>query len=205
MDPLWLRQARELQSIAQTGLAFATDAFDIERYERVRRLAAEAMAAGSDASAEVIAALFAGEAGYATPKVDVRGAVFRDEKILLVRERSDNRWSLPGGWADVNQAPSECVIREIVEESGFQTRVRKLAAVWDNRKHPHPPYIHHIYKMFFICDMVGGVAETSHETSAVDLFAEDRLPELSLGRTLPAQINRMFAHHRQPDLPTEFD
>jgi ADP-ribose pyrophosphatase YjhB (NUDIX family) len=206
MDPLWLRQARELQAIAQTGLAFAKDAFDIERYESIRRLASQIMAAGSDASAEVIQSLFAGEIGYATPKVDVRGAVFRDDKILLVRERNDNRWSLPGGWADVNQAPSECVVREIAEESGFETRVRKLAAVWDRSKHPHqPPYPYHIYKLFFICDMVGGAAVISHETSAIDFFAEDRLPDLSIGRTLPKQIARMFAHHRQPHLPTEFD
>lgn len=206
MDPLWLRQARELQAIAQTGLTFATDAFDIERYESIRLLASQIMAAGSDASAEAIQSLFAGEIGYATPKVDVRGAVFRDDKILLVRERSDNRWSLPGGWADVNQAPSECVVREIVEESGFKTKVRKLAAVWDRSKHPHqPPYPYHIYKLFFICDMVGGMAEISHETSAVDFFAEDQLPDLSIGRTLPAQIGRMYAHHRQPTLPTEFD
>jgi len=206
MDPLWLRQARELQAIAQNGLTFATDAFDIERYERLRQLASEIMAAGSDASAEVIQTLFAGEIGYATPKVDVRGAVFRDNKILLVRERSDNLWSLPGGWADVDQAPADCVVREITEESGFETRAQKLAAVWDRAKHPHePPYPYHIYKLFFICNIIGGAAGASIETSAVDFFAEDTLPALSIGRVLPKQINRMFAHHRQPDLPTEFD
>ena len=206
MDPLWLRQARELQAIAQNGLTFATDAFDIERYERLRQLASEIMAAGSDASAEIIQNLFAGETGYATPKIDVRGAVFRDDRILLVRERSDNRWTLPGGWADVNLAPSECAVREITEESGFETQVRKLAAVWDRTQHPHqPPYPYHIYKLFFICDIVGGAATVSIETSAVDFFAENQLPELSIDRVLPAQIGRMFAHHRQPDLPTEFD
>jgi len=206
MDPLWLRQARELQAIAQNGLAFSTDAFDIERYERLRQLASEIMAAGSDASADVIRGLFAGEIGYATPKVDVRGAVFRDDRILLVRERSDNRWTLPGGWADVDQAPAECVVREITEESGFETQAQKLAAVWDRSKHPHePPYPYHIYKLFFICDIIGGAASASIETSAVDFFAEDQLPALSIGRVLPKQIGRMFAHHRQPNLPTEFD
>src|SRR5262245_49515037 len=119
-DPLWLTLARELQAIAQTGLAYAQDRFDIQRYERVRELSCELMAQGSELDKAKILELFRGETGYATPKVDVRGACFVDGRVLLVREISDGRWTLPGGWADVNQSAAECVVREIFEESGFE-------------------------------------------------------------------------------------
>ena len=111
--------------------------------------------------------LFAQQVGHATPKVDVRGAVFRDERLLLVRETTDGRWSLPGGWADVGESPAEAVVREIREESGFETQVCKLVALYDRNKHGHPPMLFHAYKAFFLCDLVGGRAATSHETSAV--------------------------------------
>jgi ADP-ribose pyrophosphatase YjhB (NUDIX family) len=206
MDPSWLRWARGLQAIAQNGLTFATDAYDRERYQAVRQVAAEMMAARSETDTESILQLFARETGYATPKVDVRGAVFRDDAILLVREASDGRWSLPGGWADVNESPSENIVREIAEESGFETRVRKLAAVLDRGRHPHvPAKPYHVYKMFFICEITGGAPKTNHEIHEVGFFREGAIPELSLGRVLPFQIERMFVHWRQPDLPTEFD
>ncbi len=206
MEPSWLRWARGLQAIAQNGLTFATDAYDRERYRAVRGVAAEMMAAGSETDTESVLELFAQETGYATPKVDVRGAAFRDDAILLVREASDGRWSLPGGWADVNDSPSENIVREIAEESGFETRVRKLAAVLDRSRHPHVPETpHHVYKMFFVCEITGGAAKPDHEIQDVGFFAEDAIPELSLGRVLPVQIARMFIHWRQPDLPTEFD
>jgi ADP-ribose pyrophosphatase YjhB (NUDIX family) len=123
-----------------------------------------------------------------------------------VREISDGRWTLPGGWADVNQSAKECVEREIQEESGFQARAVKLAAVWDYRRQGHVyshPYS--IYKLFFICELTGGAASVSLETSAVEFFHLDRLPELSLGRVTPGQIERMYAHQRNPELMTEFD
>ncbi len=206
MDPSWLRWARGLQAIAQNGLTFATDVYDRERYQAVREVAAEMMAERSESDMESVLELFAQEAGYATPKVDVRGAVFRDDAILLVREASDGKWSLPGGWADVNESPSENIVREIAEESGFETRVRKLAAVLDRSRHPHvPAKPYHVYKMFFVCEITGGVAKPNHEIHEVGFFGESAIPELSLGRVLPAQIERMFAHWRQPDLPTEFD
>jgi ADP-ribose pyrophosphatase YjhB (NUDIX family) len=206
MDPSWLRWARGLQAIAQNGLTYATDVYDQERYQAVREVAAEMMAARAGTDTESVLDLFAKETGYATPKVDVRGAVFRDEGILLVREASDGRWSLPGGWADVNDSPSENIVREIAEESGFETRVRKLAAVLDRGRHPHVPIgPHHVYKMFFICEIVGGAPKPNHEIHDVGFFGADDLPELSLDRVLPAQIDRMFDHWRQPDLPTEFD
>ena len=206
MDPSWLRWARGLQAIAQNGLTYATDVYDQERYQAIREVAAEMMAARAGTDTESVLDLFARESGYATPKVDVRAAVFRDEDILLVREASDGKWALPGGWADVNDWPSENIVREIAEESGFETRVRKLAAVLDRARHPHVPAApHHVYKMFFICEIVGGAPKPNHEIHDIGFFGADDLPELSLDRVLPAQIDRMFDHWRQPDLPTEFD
>ena len=205
-EPAWLRWARELQAIAQIGLAFSQDGYDLERYRRIRAIAAEMFALGSGASLERVQSLFEGEVGYATPKVDVRGAVFRDRRILLVREASDGGWTLPGGWADVDQTPRECVEREIREESGFEARAQKLVAVYDYRRQGHPhPLPHSIYKLFFLCELTGGQARTSLETSGVDFFALDQLPALSQGRTNTAQIARMFAHRLEPSLPTEFD
>lgn len=205
-EPSWLVWARALNAVAQTGLHYAKDPFDAERYEEVRAIAAEMLAAGAGAPVAEIAGLLHGEVGYATPKVAVRGAVFRDDRILLVREVIDGRWSLPGGWADVNQGPAECIEREIEEESGFTARATKLAAVWDRRRHGHAPVrIHYVYMLYFICELTGGAARPSSETSAVDFFAEDALPELSTVRVTAAQIRRMFEHRRHPDLPTDFD
>jgi ADP-ribose pyrophosphatase YjhB (NUDIX family) len=205
-EPNWLVWARELQAIAQTGLTFATDRYDVGRYQRLHAIAIEMLAAGSGAPIERISKLFDQDLGYPTPKVDVRGAVFRDERILLVREISDGFWTLPGGWADVNQSARECVEREIQEESGFQARALKLAAVWDYRRqghvHSHP---YSIYKFFFICELLGGAASPSLETSAVEFFHLQQLPQLSLGRVTPAQIERMYEHRRNPELMTEFD
>ena len=205
-EPKWLSWARELQALAQTGLTFTTDSHDRLRYQRLRAIAAEMYAAGSGVPLERISALFEQDLGYPTPKVDVRGAVFRDRRILLVREISDGGWTLPGGWADVNQSAKECVEREIQEESGFEARALKLAAVWDYRRQGHVyshPY--YIYKLFFVCELTGGAARPSIETSEVGFFALEQLPKLSLGRVTPAQIARMFEHWRHPGLMTEFD
>jgi ADP-ribose pyrophosphatase YjhB (NUDIX family) len=201
-----LRIARELRAIAQTGLTFTTDRFDRQRYERVRELAASMLAQGSGEQFEVIIEILREGWGYATPKVDVRGAAFVDGRVLLVREISDGNWTLPGGWADINQSAAECVVREIAEESGFLARARKLAAVRDYQRSGHPPRnTDSIYKMFFVCEITGGAARASNETSEVAFFARDALPPLSLGRTTAAQIDRMFHHAEHPDLATDFD
>jgi len=208
MEPKWLVWARQLQAIAQTGLTYAEDKFDRERYEAIRALAARIMAEHGDADLAAVEGLFADQYGYATPKIGVRGAVFRDDgAILMVREANDGRWSLPGGWADVNQSPREAVEREVFEESGFEVAARKLAAVYDRSKHPHyPPRPFHVYKVFFICDIVGGAARPSIETTEIRFFAEHEVPEeLSVSRVVPFQVSRMFAHFRSPELPTEFD
>ncbi|HXC10094.1 MAG TPA: NUDIX hydrolase [Steroidobacteraceae bacterium] len=205
-EPQWLRIARELRAIAQTGLTFTADRFDRQRYERVRELAASMLAQGSGEQFEVIIEILREGWGYATPKVDVRGAAFVDGRVLLVREISDGNWTLPGGWADVNQSAAECVVREIAEESGFLAKARKLAAVRDYQRSGHPPRnVDSIYKMFFICEITGGAARASVETSEVAFFARDALPPLSLGRTTAAQIDRMFHHAEHPDLATDFD
>ena len=205
-EPQWLKIAREVRAIAQTGLAFTADGFDHQRYARLRELAALLMAQGSATEHESILELLRQEKGYATPKVDVRGAAFQDGRVLMVREISDGKWTLPGGWADVNQSAGECVVREIAEESGFKARALKLAAVYDYHKSGHPPrHIDSIYKMFFICEITGGAACASDETSEVAFFPRDELPPLSLGRTTAAQIDRMFEHRAHLELPTDFD
>ena len=206
MEPAWLKWAKQLAAISQNGLTYANDAYDIERYEKIRQIASEMMSTRSDLDTETLLTILAKEDGYATPKVDVRGAVFRDNRILLVKEKIDNKWTLPGGWADPCNSPSESVVHEIYEESGFETNVQKLLAVYDRSKHPHKPLIpFHIYKLFFLCEITGGSIQTSHETTDVDFFAEDRIPELSVSRVLPYQIARMFEYYRDPDMPTDFD
>ncbi len=204
-EPSWLTVARELQAMAQTGLHYTKDKYDADRYARLRVLASEMMAAGSGGDAAQIADLFSREAGYTAPKVAVRGGAFRDGRILMVRETTDGLWSVPGGWCDVNQSGRECIEREIFEESGFTARAVKLAAVWDRSRHGHPPLPFSIYVMHFVCELTGGTPKPSIETSEIGFFAEDDLPPLSPGRIREHQIRRLFAHYRQPELPTEFD
>jgi ADP-ribose pyrophosphatase YjhB (NUDIX family) len=207
-DPDWLTWAREIQAIAQTGLEFSKDPYDLDRFAALRRLAARIHADHTGADLRRIEALFDAETGYATPKIGVRGAVFDPAgRILMVRESVDaNRWTLPGGWADVNQTPAQSVVREVFEESGYHARPVKLAAVWDRARHLHPPMAFSIVRMFFVCALEGGEPRTSLETSEVGWFAEADIPEdLSLRRTLPQHIARMFAHWREPQLATEYD
>jgi ADP-ribose pyrophosphatase YjhB (NUDIX family) len=200
-----LEWARKVQAIAQTGLAFTRDPFDRERYTQLAELVAELLARELAIPLGAARDLWAGEHGYATPKVDVRGGVFRDDQVLLVRERADGRWTLPGGWVDVNDAPSEAVAREILEESGYRARAVKLAALIDKNRHPHPPGVHHIYKLFFLCELEGGAAAAGSETDAVEFFPVRVLPPLSTGRVLAAQIERLYQHRLDPSLPTDFD
>lgn len=207
-EPDWLLWTRELQAIAQTGLAFVRDPYDRERYEMLRALASRIMAAHTATPASRIEDLFAGERGYATPKVDVRGAVFDGEcRLLLVRELADHgRWTLPGGWADVNLTAAENVVKEVSEESGYTVAARKLAAVWDRTRQGHPSGVFSCCKLFYVCDITGGAAAAGPETSEVAWFPEDALPDdLSLGRVLPHQLRRMFVHARDPSLPADFE
>jgi ADP-ribose pyrophosphatase YjhB (NUDIX family) len=200
-----LEWARAVQAIAQNGLAFTRDPFDRERYTQLAELVATLLSAELKIPLVEARAFWEGERGYATPKVDVRGGVFAQERVLLVRERADGRWTLPGGWVDVNDAPSEAVAREIYEESGYRARAVKLAALLDKNRHPHPPGVHHIYKLFFVCELTGGSPAASNETDAVDFFPVSSLPELSSGRVLAPQIARLYEHRLNPGLPTDFD
>jgi ADP-ribose pyrophosphatase YjhB (NUDIX family) len=197
--------ARKVQAIAHNGLAFARDPFDRERYQQLEELVAAILAHELSVPLTAARAFWETESGYLTPKLDVRGAVFRADTVLLVRERSDGHWTLPGGWVDLNEAPSEAVAREIREESGFEAHAVKLAALLDKRRHPHPPGVHHIYKLFFLCELTGGAARISDETDAVDFFPVRALPPLSLGRVLPGQIERLYQHQLSPGMPTDFD
>jgi ADP-ribose pyrophosphatase YjhB (NUDIX family) len=205
-DPQWLSWTKRLQAIAQTGLTFTRDHYDHQRYEELQAIAAEMMAAGSGMpDSQKILDLFRGESGYATPKIEVRGAVVRQQHILLVREREDGGWTLPGGWADVNEPPSAMVVREVKEESGYDVVPRKLAALFDRNKHPHPPIAKHAYKLFFLCDLIGGEATPSFETPEVAFFPRHALPNLSIARVTEYQIEHMFEHADHPEWPTTFD
>ncbi|MGO8790669.1 MAG: NUDIX hydrolase [Terriglobia bacterium] len=205
MDPKWLRWAKTLQSSAQNGLTFAQDPFDRERYAQVQKVAAEIMSSYSGADFAQVLDLFQREQGYATPKVDVRAAVFRNNQVLMVREQEDGRWSLPGGWADVGDLPSNVAVREIMEESGYRTRAVRLLAVYDRDLHKHPPLPFHVYKMFFLCELLDENPKAEIECSEAGFFPEGKLPELSLTRVNEAEVARMFEFFRNPALPADFD
>ncbi len=204
--PKWLDWAREIQALAQTGLTYSQIDYDIQRYRRLEQIAAEMVANHTILSSESILENFRIQPGYATPKVDVRGAVFWDGKILLVQERSDHGWSLPGGWADVGESPSAMVTREIREESGFEVQVEKVIGIYDaNRVTIVPLEFYHAYKIVFLCTITGGQAKASNETLAVDFFDLMNIPPLSSMRTNTAILQEAFAHLNDPIRPAAFD
>lgn len=202
-----LENFRSLQALARTGLHFCKDEYDRERYAAIERIAAELLAAGAGAEPAELLSEWSREGGYVTPKVEVRGAVFRpaDGKVLLVRETVDGLWTLPGGWADVNDSPSGAIRKEIEQESGFRVRVLKLAALYDRDAHGHTPSLHHSWKAFFLCEIEGGEARGSYETDEVGFFDPDDLPPMSVGRCTPRQVTRMRQHFLRPEIPTDFD
>jgi ADP-ribose pyrophosphatase YjhB (NUDIX family)/uncharacterized protein YfkK (UPF0435 family) len=188
----WLETAKKLQSLAQAGLTYSDNKYDIERYEELRYISMEIMSKFSDTEMETVKNLFSNETGYQTPKVDVRGVVFKDGKILMVKETIDGCWSLPGGWADIGLSPSEVAVKEMREESGFHVKPVRLLAVLDKKLHPHPPSPYHTYKIFILCEITGGEAGTSIETSEVKFFDRNNLPPLSIERNTESQIQLMF-------------
>jgi ADP-ribose pyrophosphatase YjhB (NUDIX family) len=203
--PDWLRWAQRLQAIAQTGLTYAGDPYDRERYEEVRTIAVEMASRGLLAPESEVRVAFASGHGYPTPKVDVRAVVFRGEDLLLVRERRNGRWTLPGGWADAGDTPSLAAERETLEESGYRVRAEKLLAVLDKSRHGHPPSVDYVYKLLVGCRLEGGEPATSHEIDAVGFFARPALPELDLDRTTPGQLDLAWTHREDPSRPTDFD
>lgn len=191
----WVDFAKRLRAIAQTGQTYTDNRYELERYQELERLTNQMFAVLAETPVARVEQLFIPDRGYATPKVDVRGAVFRDDRVLLVREQRDRRWTLPGGWADVCEPPSSCVLREILEESGHFAVNPRLALLRDRSLHPYLPVTpEHIYKLFYVCDEVeGGGFVPNNETDAADFFALNALPELSLGRTLEKDIHHLWA------------
>ena len=200
----WLEWAREIFSLSQSGITYSGNQYDIERYKRLQEITAEIIASQSDIPRETVLKSFSMQAGYITPKIDVRGAVIRDDKILLIQERADGKWAMPGGWADLGNAPASVAEREVWEESGFRVKAEKVVAVIDaNRIQPMEFY--HAYKLIFLCTLLDGEPRISHETLAVDFFDPNNLPPLSSYRTNETMIQEVFAHVKNPDRPTAFD
>ena len=207
--PTLLDQARRLLAVAQTGLHYTQNEFERERYEEVAQIAAELLGSADHYSAQQVRQAWLMEDGYTTPKLDVRGASFRSgdhgDEVLLVRERSDGKWTVPGGFADVNEWPSLSMAKEFEQESGYNARVIKLAAVHDRNKHNYPPFMFHIWKLLFVCEITGGAARLSNETDGVEFFALDNLPPLSTGRITETQLQLLHRYYLQPEASTEFD
>ncbi|KKI90842.1 ADP-ribose pyrophosphatase [Bacillus sp. SA1-12] len=205
MEPKWLEWAKQLQSIAQAGLTYSKDVYDLERFELIRKISVEILAQQAEIDKKIIKDLFANETGYATPKVDIRSVIFMDNKILMVQENTDGAWSLPGGWGDIGLTPSEVAVKEVKEEAGFDVKAVKLISVLDKKCHPHPPSPYHVYKMFIQCEIIGGHPKEGIETSAVEFFAENELPPLSIARNTKSQIQLAFKHLHNPQEPVYFD
>lgn len=198
----------KLAALAQDGLTYGADEYDLDRYRQMSQLAAGLLSVVSGRPADELAMELGRDAGYATPKIEVRGVIFdADERVLLMREKIDGRWSVPGGWADPGDAPSVAVTREILEESGYHSSAVKLISCWDRELQGNPPpLLVHVYKLFFLCRRDGPRQPPSGlETLDVGWFGLGELPPLSLGRVNHHQLERALAHHRDPSLPTEFD
>lgn len=204
--PKWLAWSQKIQAIAQSGMAYTANPFDRDRYKELSGIAAEIMAVQTGSEAGEVQRIFDAQDGYATPKVDVRGILFKDSRILMVKELMDGgRWTLPGGWVDVNEAPSFAVEREMREEAGVIVKAIKLLAVYDRNLHGHPFFPFHAYKLFFLCEGTEETTADPKETADPTFFAENELPELSLARVTEPEILRMFEHLRHPDYATDFD
>lgn len=196
---------RRLRVVAQYGLTYSKDPYDLERFREVAAIADEMAARVTQLPTATVAEALRVETGPPSPKLDVRAAVFKGDQILLVREASDGGWTLPGGWIDLGESPAEAAAREVKEESGLVCVPRKLFAVVDRNKHPHGPLLFHVYKLFFLCDLIGGETATSLETTEVAFFPEHQLPPLSRTRVLESQISAAFRHREDPTRPTDFD
>ena len=200
----WIDFAIRLQSIAQAGLQYGKDKYDIERYEEIRRIAAEMISAKTNISAEKVYNLFCNETGYQTPKVDTRAAVFVDGKILLVHE-NNGTWSLPGGWCDVDQSVASNTEKEVKEESGLTVKSERLIAVQDWRKHNVTNYAYGVIKIFQ-CKYVCGEFEKTIETTEIGFFGKDEIPEnLAVEKCTREQVLMCFEAYENPKMPTSFD
>ena len=203
-DKRWLAWAVELQSLAQAGLTYGKDGFDLERYARIREISAEILAHMTQLPVEKVTGLFCNETGYQTPKLDTRAAVFQEGKILLVRER-DGRWALPGGWCDVNVSVGENTVKEVKEEAGLDVIPRRIIAVQDRAKHNLPVYAYGVCKIFVQCDAAGGQFTPNLETTEARYFPPDQLPPLAEEKNTPAQVALCFEAYRSDTWATHFD
>jgi ADP-ribose pyrophosphatase YjhB (NUDIX family) len=201
----WKEIAQELQFIAQAGLTYSKDVYDLERFQRLREISTEIMSNFTDTDMDKITTLFASESGYQTPKIDIRGVIFQKEKLLFVREKKNQCWSLPGGWADIGLTPAENVVKEVMEEAGLAVRAEKVIALWDKKKHDHPPSPYYTYKIVILCQVVGGSLTPGIETDDVCFFDRNSIPELSLSRNTPKQIEYIFDYFKPPPQETDFD
>lgn len=192
---LFLTWTKDLQSIAQAGLYYGKDVFDRERYEKIREISAQMMSEISDLDIGKVKDLFCNEIGYQTPKIDTRSAIFKNDRILLVREKNGT-WSLPGGWCEYNVSVAENAVKETREESGFDVKVIRLTAVQDRAKHNSPIYPYGVCKMFFECSITGGEFKENSETTAVDFFTENSLPDLAIEKNNEEQLKMCFKAHR---------
>lgn len=200
----WLEWAIELQSLAQAGLTYSKDTYDIERFERIREISAEIVTHKSDIPIDKVKNLFCNETGYQTPKLDTRAAVFKDEKILLVRE-NNGKWSLPGGWVDVNVSVGENAVKEVKEESGLDVKAKKIIAVQDRNRHNLPIYAYGICKIFILCDLIGGQFKENIETTGFDYFTLDNLPPLAEEKNTSEQIKMCFEAYKSDSWQVQFD
>ena len=203
--PQWLKWARTIQAISQIGLTYKKNHYDEENFTQLMNIAADMVAFHTQRSPEELEQNFLAQPGYATVKVDVRGAVIRDGQLLLVKERVDGKWTMPGGWADVGETPAQSIIREVWEESGFDVKPVKVIAVLDANRRGRPMEFYHAFKIIFLCEIIGGEAATSEETSDVGFFDLDNLPELSVNRTSPEHVAEIRRHLEDPARATEFD
>ena len=204
-NPKWLKWAREIQQLSQTGLAFAVTDYEKKRYTRLIEIAAEIVSDHTQLEKDSVQKVLMEQPGYATPKVDIRAAVIKEGKILLVHERSDDKWAMPGGWADVGDIPSEVAIRETKEESGYDVKPVKVVGVFDANRQGGQLEFFHAFKIIFLCDLTGGEAKTSDETMDIRFFSFDNLPPFSQNRTNDKHINEIIAHLRDPQRKAYFD
>ena len=201
----WFDWAREIEAISQTGLHYAANEFDRQRYHRLMEISVEMFSAKVNLDAESLMDIFSKQLGYLTPKVDVRAAVFFDKKLLMVKERVDGGWTMPGGWADVGDIPSKAAEREAQEEAGYTVKAKKLIGVYDANR-SEPLELFHAYKLVYLCDLIGGVPTTSYETDEVAFFELNDIPtNLSGERTRPRHIQDAFAVLLDPTMTTIFD
>ncbi len=200
----WLDWAIELQSIAQAGIFYSKDEFDIERFERIRTISAEMLSHKAEIPVGKVRDLFCNETGYQTPKIDTRAAIFADGKILLVQE-NDGRWSLPGGWCDVNVSVKENTIKEVKEEAGLDVTADRIIAVQDRAKHNLPVYAYGVCKIFVLCSVVGGHFEEHIETIALSYFSEEELPTLATEKNNEEQVKMCFEAFHNENWEVFFD